>query len=293
MPLDPGPTQTRREAVLVIPREDLFAEHRGRAPLGRDAHLYGPQGLVLFAPETCATELDALRRKVRESARFVDREAAEQDPSLKQLIPYCLVAGRSRRATREPDDDDGLRVLCLRRSRSGGDPRLQGKWSIGVGGHLEPVDAQAGRDPLEAGALRELHEELVLPAPVLPAPVLPASVLPATTPVPVPVGWINDDSNSVGSVHLGVVAVVWLADIDAVAVRETDRLHGELRSPSELRAARAAGDDFESWSALLLDRLEAALALASGPARRREAPTGQPGVQLRPPVPTYDVGATA
>jgi predicted NUDIX family phosphoesterase len=68
------------------------------------------------------------------------------------------------------------------------------------------------------------------------------------------VGIINDDSNSVGAVHVGVVQVVTVTG--TVAIRETDRLEGRMVSMEDLRVLRDQGADFETWSALLLDRLE-------------------------------------
>ena len=147
---------------------------------------------------------------------------------LKQLIPYTIVAG-----------NDG-RVLCLKRTKAGGDARLHDKLSIGVGGHVNPVDAEHGRKPLEACGIRELAEELHLPEHGAPRPV----------------GWINDDSNPVGAVHLGWVQVLVVDDPARIAIRETDVLVGELQTADALRESAAAGANFETWSSLLLADLE-------------------------------------
>ena len=106
--------------------------------------------------------------------RYLERAVAEEDPSHKQLIPYVVVR-------------DAERVFLMHRTDAGGDPRLHGKASIGVGGHLNPVDE--GEDALMAGFLREWAEELE-------ADWEPAFQL---------IGLLNDDSNPVGAVHLGVV----------------------------------------------------------------------------------------
>jgi len=130
----------------------------------------------------------------------MERAAAETDPSFKQLIPYVVAR-------------EGEAVFLMHRTDAGGDARLHGRASIGVGGHLNPVDD--GQDSLMAGLRREWDEELE-------APWEPAFRL---------VGLLNDDSNPVGSVHLGVVFTV-----DAggpVRVREREKLVDELGAKEE------------------------------------------------------------
>lgn len=164
--------------------------------------------------------LEALRGRVAATGRYVDRSVAEEDPTHKQLIPYVVIR-------------DGNRVFLMHRTDAGGDARLHGRASIGVGGHLNPVDE--GEDPLLAGLRREWDEELA-------AGWEPDFRL---------VGLLNDDSNAVGAVHLGVVFTVE-ADGRALQVRERDKLSGEFIEPD---AVRAAWDRLETWSQLVADAL--------------------------------------
>lgn len=164
--------------------------------------------------------LDGLRVAVATHARYVDRQIAERDASHKQLIPYVVVR-------------DGEDVFLMERTDAGGDARLHGKASIGVGGHLNPVDQ--GEDALMAGLRREWAEELV-------ADWTPEFRL---------VGLINDDSNPVGAVHLGVVFAVE-ANGRAVDVRERDKLTGAFVPPE---AITAAWDRLETWSQLVASAL--------------------------------------
>lgn len=191
------------ERVLVLPREQV--------PGGCD-----------FTGIRDANErtLAALQVATATHGRFVDRPMAEEDPGLKQLIPYVVVR-------------DGELVYLMERTAAGGDPRLHGKASIGVGGHLNPVDD--GEDPLADGLRREWSEELV-------ADWEPEFRL---------VGLLNDDSNPVGSVHLGVVFEV-LADGRQVEVRERDKLSGRFATVAEVRSAVAR---METWSRLVADYL--------------------------------------
>ena len=167
-----------------------------------------------------AAALTALHAGVREHGLYLPRPIAEADPSHKQLIPYVVVR-------------DGLRIFLMERSTAGGDPRLHGKASIGVGGHLNPVDR--GEDPLMDGLRREWSEELI-------ADFEPRFAL---------VGFLNDDSNAVGAVHLGVVFTVE-ADGNAVAVREHEKLTGRFATPEEVLAA---WERLETWSQLTMAAL--------------------------------------
>jgi predicted NUDIX family phosphoesterase len=145
---------------------------------------------------------------------------AEESPDWKQLIPYVVVR-------------DAEWVFLMDRTDAGGDARLHRKASIGVGGHLNPVDE--GEDPLMVGLQREWAEELVA----------------AWEPEFRLVGLLNDDSNPVGAVHLGVVFEVQAAG-RPVAVRETDKLSGGFVPPSDVLAA---WDRLETWSQLVAAEL--------------------------------------
>lgn len=199
------------ERVLVLAREHV--------PGGCDF-------LGLRAGST--DELAALRDAIRKHGRWVDRPIAEDDPSAKQVIPYVVVRDRST----HPE-----RVFLMERTAAGGDPRLYSRASIGVGGHLNPPDSASddARDPLTAGLHREWQEELV-------ADWDPEFML---------VGFLNDDRNPVGAVHLGVVFVVEAAG-RSIEVRERDKLSGRLATLDELGAAWPR---LETWSQLVGEAL--------------------------------------
>jgi predicted NUDIX family phosphoesterase len=145
------------------------------------------------------------------------RAEVEDDPSFQQLIPYVVVR-------------DGDRVFLMRRLRAGGDTRLHDRWSIGVGGHIGESDGG-----LDGGLAREWAEELVAD----------------WTPEFRVLGLLNDDTDPVGAVHLGVVYAVESAG-RPVAVRETHKLEGAF---APLAEADALGDRLETWSRLVLDHL--------------------------------------
>jgi predicted NUDIX family phosphoesterase len=68
-----------------------------------------------------------------------------------------------------------------------------------------------------------------------------------------PLGVLNDDDNSVGAVHLGLV---YGADASGrpVAIRERDKLEGAFATYDEVEAV---ADKLETWSALLFEFLVA------------------------------------
>jgi predicted NUDIX family phosphoesterase len=65
------------------------------------------------------------------------------------------------------------------------------------------------------------------------------------------VALLNDDSNDVGSVHLGVVHH-WILDAPKVSKREQMITRMAFMSPAELQQVR---DTMETWSQLCLDNL--------------------------------------
>ncbi|HET8571232.1 MAG TPA: NUDIX domain-containing protein [Candidatus Limnocylindria bacterium] len=191
------------ERVLALPRDAV--------PGGTAFH-----GIKAADDATLAD----LRRAVRETGRFLNRPDAEDDPTHKQLIPYVVVR-------------DGERTFLTERTTAGGDSRLHGKASIGVGGHLNPVDE--GENPLDDGLRREWSEELD-------ADWEPEFEL---------IGLLNDESNPVGAVHLGIVFSVD-ARGRSVAVREHEKLTGRWATPDEVYAA---WDRMETWSQLVAEQL--------------------------------------
>jgi len=182
-----------------------------------------PQGLSLGG------ELDtrALLARARERAFFIERRKAETDPGLKQLIPYCLVLHPPTRG-----------IFLMKRLPTQGEARLHGKLSIGVGGHINPRDQEGGRDPIQGGLRRELEEEVVVSGEER------MEFL----------GLLNDDSNPVGAVHLGLVHALVLGPEGTVRVRETHAIQGELKPLEEVLEMWQNPGGFETWSEAVLER---------------------------------------
>lgn len=165
-----------------------------------------------------------------ENIRFVERESAEQDPSVKQLIPYVVLADRQGR------------VFAYQRTKKGGESRLHDLWSVGVGGHIEPQDVPDDLVTVmayEAGFYRELAEETGL---LFKKDICRLSVI----------GLLYDPSNLVGQVHFGVVHWVVLPGDSQPRFNDPALANGSFRPFGEL--VRDV-DSFENWSKLVIQKL--------------------------------------
>jgi len=114
-------------------------------------------------------------RIVRDHGVFVDRQLAENDHSLKQVVAYALIHNNGN-------------VLCLRRSKKEKRSNLRLRYTILVGGHVDENEI-AVADKLDACIRRELKEELGFVCDTKPR------VL----------GVVVDPTSEVGLLHLGVV----------------------------------------------------------------------------------------
>ncbi|NMD36574.1 MAG: hypothetical protein GYA73_11870 [Planctomycetes bacterium] len=163
----------------------------------------------------------------------------EHDPRVKQPIAYTIVCHRP-----------SARVFAYRRASEAGkydEARLRGKWSWGVGGHIERSDGAAA-NPIRASLERELAEEISIDGP------FSLRVL----------GYINDDATDVGRVHFGILYLAEIA-VRAVVPRAPEIAHGSLRELAELEAiARAPDAAVEDWSRIAWEPLKAALGAPAG-----------------------------
>jgi len=164
-----------------------------------------------------ALDLAPYLHAIDQHGTFRPRGEAEDDPSWKQVIPYLAL-------------HNGNDIFLMRRTRAGGDERLHDRYSIGIGGHVNPQDGG-----IVGGLRREWAEEMT------------ADFQPDFKPI----GILNDDDNAVGAVHLGLV---FSADAQGrpVEIRETDKLEGNF---VPLADVGDVVDLLETWSALLFDFL--------------------------------------
>ena len=157
---------------------------------------------------------------------FLSRDLAEDDPGHKQIIPYAIFHHADR-------------ILHYYRGGGSGEKRLAAKGSIGIGGHINDIDhsqASLDRDTYTVGVEREIEEELHI----------------SGSYEQKIIGLINDDSNEVGQVHLGVVHLISLEN-DRVKAGEDNISDLSFKSYAELAANK---DKLETWSSICLASLD-------------------------------------
>lgn len=200
-----------KRKVMAVPREKLFPEGAFSG--------FAPAGGVDYG------------RRILSGYQYLERSRAEEDPRFKQPIGYALLYNPGR----------GL-VFAYRRSsrdREYPEKRLQGKWSWGLGGHIEEDDA-AVADPVRQSLLREIAEETGV----------------SELGRPEIMGYINDDSDPVGSVHFGVLCLVETR-VEKVSPLSPELASGRMLTLPELRKLCVSpGIDVEDWSRIALDALE-------------------------------------
>jgi predicted NUDIX family phosphoesterase len=162
---------------------------------------------------------------------YINRSEAELDRNHKQLIPYVLVIC-------------GDKILRYRRGKGGGEKRLHGLFSVGVGGHISEDDNGLFTNAVgyHESMRRELMEEVAIEGAQEAA-----------------VAVINDDSTDVGYVHFGVVHVLNVSDEDVAGGRSG------ILAPEFIPIAEATKDlsEYESWSRFCLEHLNVLLAKAA------------------------------
>ena len=150
---------------------------------------------------------------------YIDRDLAENDPSYKQIIPYCFI-------TR------GTEIFTYQRSNKGSENRLHEMYSLGVGGHINPIDGNSS-ETLSLACKRELDEEISYKG-------FNGSVF---------AGLINDNSDDVNSVHFGVVFHVKLQKNGTVEPKENKLVNLNFMAINE---ACVSAINWENWSIFLL-----------------------------------------
>lgn len=150
------------------------------------------------------------------------RGEVETDPTFKQLVPYVVLRWRDQ-------------VFHYTRGKRATETRLQALRSIGVGGHISADDHGLFDSPYREAMFREVAEEVYL----------------ESTYEEHCIGLINDDSTSVGQVHLGIVHVFELAE-PKVQRREQVLTRTGFAPVAELLTQR---EEFETWSQFVLAEL--------------------------------------
>lgn len=163
--------------------------------------------------------------EIRKNAAFIDRDEAETNESFRQIIPYVVIHKSS----------PAPLYFLFKRLNTQGEERLHNLYSLGAGGHINPVD-ESGDDPLYAGLMRELNEELFLP-----------ESYDLTF-----AGWIYSKAEPVSRVHAGMVYKMNV-NSGEIRIRETDKMLGEWCDIPTIVSCRGS---MEGWSKIVLSQLK-------------------------------------
>jgi len=121
------------------------------------------------------------QKRILDNYQYIRRGDIERDFNYKQPIGYVVLI-----------DKEEKKVFAYQRSIKDKDyteKRLRGKWSLGIGGHVDKEDKSRNKEnPIEGGTLREAEEEVAVKRGEMKI-----------------AGYINDDLDDVGRAHFGIL----------------------------------------------------------------------------------------
>jgi len=163
-------------------------------------------------------------KRIVQNGQFHRRIELEEDPSFKQIIPYAIISNKES-------------FYLFKRTSKQTEKRLHNKFSLGVGGHMNPNDAMKSNNQYLIDELkRELCEEVKL---------LNGCLIEDIEFI----GFINDDTISVGSVHIGLLYNIHVSNKE-VFINETDKMTADWIDKSSLAEFY---EGMETWTKIAFD----------------------------------------
>lgn len=209
------------EIIVVAPRKELFED---------ESLTFQGVSTDKEVIEKVMNNLEKTMKPMRRGGiedETVAENNAESNRDYKQPIPYPVIMR-------------GDSVFVMERLEKGGESRLHGKLSVGAGGHMNPEDGISDINELvDINLQRELQEELSIGKGKTKSSVL---------------GLINDDSDEVGQVHLGILVKIEVPKYTKVEVKETDQLKGSWMTLEQLKQ-EDTHSRLENWSKMAVDCL--------------------------------------
>jgi len=161
-------------------------------------------------------------KNVLELAFQTTRPECETNFNFKQLVCYGFITYKDE-------------VFIVKRLNKQSEQRLHNLYSIGIGGHANPVDIPISiTDILQQNMVRELHEETYIKDYTINL-----------------YGFLNDNSNDVGKVHLGIVYKIDLLS-PIFSIKESDKMEGNFIPTKQIHAFY---NEMETWSQILSKNL--------------------------------------
>ena len=180
--------------------------------------------LLTYKEKGLIKENSEVLKRVVQNGLFCKRIELEEDPSFKQIIPYAIISNKE--------------SFCLfKRTSRQTEKRLHNKFSLGVGGHMNPGISKESKEQYLINELkRELFEEVKL---------LNGCLIEDIEFI----GFINDDTISVGSVHIGLLYNINVSNKDVV-INETDKMTADWIYKPDLAKFY---EGMETWTKITFD----------------------------------------
>lgn len=175
-----------------------------------------------------ATQIEIERTLDAAGVWLGPRDVLESMEQFRQIIPYVILTHNES-------------AVVYQRSSAGGEERLHGLSSLGVGGHIDFGDVRNRNNRIHVwstinnAAERELREELVC-----------GEIKSRTV-----VGWVCENHTAVSRVHVGIICL-WELASDKVAANCPEVENPRLVPFHKLGDLRAS---MESWSQYTVDML--------------------------------------
>ena len=180
--------------------------------------------LMTYKEKGLIRENSEVLKKIVQNGQFLKRSELEEDPSFKQIIPYAIISYKDS-------------YYLFRRTSGQTEKRLHNKFSLGVGGHMNPDDSMESKEQYLIDELkRELFEEVKL---------LNGCLIEDIEFI----GFINDDTIPVGRVHIGLLYNIHVSNKE-VYINETDKMTADWIDRSNL--AEFYGG-METWTKIAFD----------------------------------------
>jgi predicted NUDIX family phosphoesterase len=252
----------KNEFILAYPKHNLLRDIQASPPI--DLVVYEKAKLFAFTKphengfEAFARVFDGLTQ----DAVFARREELEKSPTMIHPIPYIVF---------EREDNS---VYLYQRGKESGEGRLAGDESIAPGGHVEIDDAvngipfvpylhaygaaldywkEYGKDlqAMITAVFREVHEEVDL------VPVVNKGFINLDAGFGFEfIGALYDETNEVGTVHLGLVFKVKIPNTMNVVSKESVIIDRGFFLPEELLNEDSKGlIKLENWSKVVAAHL--------------------------------------
>lgn len=161
-----------------------------------------------------------LQRILNKFTQETVRPECETNNNLKQLVCYGFITYKDQ-------------IFIVKRLNKQSEQRLHNLYSIGIGGHANPINNNI-INTLEINMLRELYEETYIQDYNINL-----------------YGFLNDNSNDVGKVHLGIVYKIDTFN-PLISIKETDKMEGKFIPINELYKYY---NEMETWSQILSKNL--------------------------------------